>query len=74
MDPESGLQFLRGYEMSIEHRIRKAEEKLNMTDEPIVCEIVMFGGGPLPPERREGNRITRFISCSDLMARRQDDS
>ncbi len=59
--------------MSIEKRIIKAEEQLNVGKEPTVCQVVMFGGGPLPPERRDGNRITRFVSYEDLTARRQNE-
>ena len=59
--------------MSIEARIKKAEEKLSIDNELTVVEIVDFSGQPLPPERVDGNRITRFVSYADLIARRQNE-
>jgi len=59
--------------MSIERRVKKAEEKLNVGKEPTVCEIVMYGGGPLPPEQRDGNRVTRFVSYDELVSRGQNE-
>ena len=48
--------------MSIESRIRRAETEMGMRQEPVIVEIVNFGDGPMPPERREGNYIVRTIS------------
>ena len=56
-----------------EARVKKVEEQLNVGKEPIVCQIVMFGGGPLPPEQVDGNRVTKFISYEDLIAGRQNE-
>jgi hypothetical protein len=53
--------------MGIEQRIRKAEEKLSMSKEPAVCQIVMFGGGPLPPDKVHGNIIIKHVAYEDLI-------
>ncbi len=51
----------------VEARVRKAEEKLNVGKEPTVCEIVMYGGGPLPPDKVDGNIIIKHVAYEDLV-------
>lgn len=48
--------------MSIERRVRKVEESLSMGERPIVCNLVWFGGEPVPPEQRRGNVIIRHVA------------
>jgi len=56
--------------MTIEKRIQKAEERLGMDEgEPVVVEIVMFGDGPLPPDRRQGNIIMQHVSYDSIKGR-----
>ena len=53
---------------SIEKRLEKIEEVLGRPDEPPrVLVLVWFGNREnLPPERREGNQITRFVHIDDV--------
>lgn len=53
----------------IEARITKAEEQLNVSKEPTVCQIVMFGGGPLPPDEVAGNIIVKHVAYEDYIQR-----
>lgn len=48
--------------MSIERRIRKAEEALSVGQEPIVVKVVWFGGEPVPPEQRRDSLIVRHVA------------
>ncbi len=48
--------------MNIERRIEKAEEQMGTGREPVVHEIVHFGGGPLQPEEKRGSVIVRHLS------------
>ena len=52
--------------MRIERRIEKAEAALNLSGEPVVHQIVLFGDGPLPPERRDGNTIVQYVRFEDM--------
>ena len=56
---------------SIERRIERAEETLGMGQEPVVVNIVWFGGEPVPPERRDGNFIIRHIPYETIQQRRE---
>jgi hypothetical protein len=57
--------------MSIEQRVEKVERKLGIEDEPVVVEIVHFGG-PLPPEERRGNVIVRHLAYQGLKGAAND--
>lgn len=48
--------------MSIERRIRKAEEALRMGREPIVVNVVWFGGETIPAEQRRDSLIVRHVA------------
>ena len=52
--------------MNIERRIKKAEQRLCVEQEPVIHQIVIFGDGPLPPEERRGNAIVRYVHYSDI--------
>jgi hypothetical protein len=54
---------------NMERRIERAEEALGMGQEPITINVVWFGGKPLPPERRDGNFITRYVAYESLEKR-----
>jgi len=56
---------------SIERRIEQAEQALGMGQEPVVVNIVWFGGKPVPPERRDGNFVVRHIAYKSVQ-KRQD--
>ncbi|MHC4521450.1 MAG: hypothetical protein ACYTAS_22895 [Planctomycetota bacterium] len=51
--------------MSIKGRIERAEAALNVSGEPVVHKVVLFGNGPLPPERTDGNSIVRYVWHGD---------
>jgi hypothetical protein len=55
--------------MNIEHRIERAETALSIGQEPIIIEVVWFGGGPLPPEEHRGNIITRHVAFESVRGR-----
>jgi hypothetical protein len=54
---------------SIERRIKQAEERLGVDDPPAVIQIVLFGGGPLPPDERRGNVIVRHVFYESIRER-----
>lgn len=51
--------------MSIKRRIEKAEAALNVGGDLVGHRVVLFGDGPLPPERRDGNIIVRYVRHRD---------
>jgi len=53
---------------SIEQRIERAEERLGTAREPVVHEIVHFGGS-LPPDEQRGNVIVRHVAYESVRAR-----
>jgi len=56
--------------MSIERRIQKAEERLNVVEKPlIIINRVHFGDGPLPPEPRHDNIVVRHVSFDSIEKR-----
>ncbi len=57
--------------MNIERRIQKAEERLGVDDPPAVMQIVLFGGGLLPPDERRGNVIVRHVFYESIRERRE---
>jgi len=48
--------------MSIERRIRRAEEALSMGRESTVVNVVWFGGEPVPAEQRRDSLIVRYVA------------
>ena len=56
---------------AIARRIERAEKTLSMEQEPVVCGIIHFGGGPLPPEERRGNVVVRHVAYETIQARRE---
>lgn len=58
--------------MSIQRRVQRAEKALQLTDEPVVVQIVMFGDGPWPEEERQGNTIIRHVAYPSLCERSGD--
>jgi len=52
--------------MNIERRIKKAEQRLGVDQEPVLHQIINFGDGPLPPEEKRGNVIVRHVHYSDI--------
>lgn len=52
--------------MNVERRIEKAEARLNLAREPVVCQIVRFGGGPLPADEQRGNVLVRHVRYEDI--------
>jgi hypothetical protein len=55
---------------SIERRIERAEKSAGVKEEePVVHEIVHFGGGPLRPEERRGNVIVRHVAYESVRQR-----
>ena len=53
----------------VEARVKRVEERLNVCKEPIVALIVMFGGGPLPPDKVDGNIVVKHVAYEDLNQR-----
>ena len=51
---------------NIKTRIEKAEQRLNLDREPIICAIVDFGDKPLPPDEQRGNVLVRHVRYSDI--------
>ena len=45
---------------NIKRRIKKIEDKLNLSEKPKTVTIVLFGGD-LPPGRIEGNTTYQFV-------------
>ena len=60
--------------MSIEQRIRKAEQALNMGRKPLIINRIWFGGEPVPPEQRRGNIISRYIAYEALQTQQEGES
>jgi hypothetical protein len=56
---------------SIERSIDRAEEKLGLNRGLLVTQIIDFSGLPLPPERRDGNIITRYIVYESIQKQRE---
>ena len=54
---------------NIKGRIEKAEQALGVGQEPIIVNIVWFGGEPIPPEERRDNFITRYVAYESVRAR-----
>ncbi len=54
---------------SIERRIEQAEQALGMGQEPIVINVVWFGGEPVPPEERRDNIIVRYVAYESVQKR-----
>ena len=52
----------------ITKRVKRAEEWLNLDREPVIHEIVHFGG-TLPPEQRRGNVIIQHVSYESVRER-----
>lgn len=46
---------------SIESRIKRIEDKLDLNKEQQVINIVFFGDGDLPPDRTEGNITVHYV-------------
>ena len=49
---------------NIKRRIKKIEDKLNLSEKPKMVTIVQFGG-ELPPNRIEGNTTYHFVMFED---------
>ncbi len=47
---------------SLERRIERAEETLSMGEGPIVCNVVWFGGEPVPADDRRDNVIVHYVA------------
>ena len=59
----------------IESRLDKAETKLGMDEEKLlVCNITYYADGPLPPERRDGNMITKYVRFAGCKEREDQES
>ena len=58
--------------MSIQRRVRKAEEAVNLDREPIVCGIVWFGGEPVPSEQRQGNVMGRHVAFETIQMQQEE--
>jgi hypothetical protein len=48
--------------MSIQQRLKKVEEKLNIHSEPIVIQLIDFSGGPLPPDKLENGILIKYVA------------
>ena len=57
--------------MSISGRVAKAERQVGAGREPVVVNIVNFGGKPLPAEEQRGNIIIRHVAYESIEARRE---
>ncbi len=55
---------------SIKRRIEKAERQMGTDQGPLVIQVVDFSGGPLPPEEKRGNIITRYVSYESIQRER----
>ncbi len=55
---------------SIRSRIEKAERRMGTNQEPRIVCVVDFSGGPLPPEEKRGNTITRYVSYESIQRER----
>jgi len=53
---------------NLERRIERAEQALSMDVEPIIHEIVHFGGD-LPPDEQRGNVTMRHVAYENVRAR-----
>ena len=54
---------------SIERRIEQAEQALSVGQEPVVVNVVWFGGEPVPLEERRDNFIIRHIPYESIRER-----
>ncbi len=55
--------------MTIQRRIERIERDLSMIQEPVVHQIVWFGGGPLPQATVDGVWRLEYVRYADLKAR-----
>lgn len=55
--------------MTIQRRIERIERDLSMIQEPVVCQIVWFGDGPLPQAPVDGVWRFEYVRYADLKAR-----
>jgi hypothetical protein len=55
---------------SIKSRIEKVERQVGTGREPRVVQVVDFSGGPLPPEEKRGNIITRCVPYESIQRER----
>lgn len=51
---------------SIESRVEKIENKLNMDKKPLVLLVAFFGDGELPPESTQRGVTVRYVHYRDL--------
>jgi hypothetical protein len=59
--------------MSIQQRLQKVEEKLNINSEPITIELLDFSGGPLPPDKLENGILIKYVAYeSNIRGKRYD--
>ena len=56
---------------SLQRRIERAEERLGLDQGLTIINVVWFGGEPVPPERRDGNFITRYVAYESLEKRQE---
>lgn len=56
---------------NIARRIERAEERLGLDQEPIIVDLVWFGGEPVPPEQRRDNVILRYVAYETVQRQRE---
>ena len=47
-------------------RLKKAEKKLNIEQEPITFNIICYGEGKLPPDNNQGNITIHYVRYDDI--------
>ena len=52
---------------TIESRIKKIEDMLNVNKKPLTVTIVFFGDRQLPPDSTEGGIIKKYVHYTDLL-------
>ena len=50
---------------NMKRRIKKIEDKLNLSEKPVTIRIVQFGG-ELPPDRTQGNITIHFVRYDEI--------
>jgi len=53
---------------TIKHRIEQVEKSIGIDQQPIIHEIVFFGGGPLPPDEKPGNITIKHAHYESMQA------
>jgi hypothetical protein len=46
----------------LNRRLKRAEKKLNLGQEPITVNIVCYGVGELPPDSEQGNVTIHYVA------------